>query len=178
MTTDAVPAMTTDAIPALVPDFGDTAATGRKLAIICSKGSLDMAYPALVLANAALGEGVETHLFFTFWGFDMITKSRMADLKFTMLGNTATHLPQGLGGLPGMTAMATHRMRAQLADAGVPEVPEFLEQIVASGGHLWACRMSADMMGLDTGDLFDGVEAFISASDFIEKTEGAQLLFI
>ena len=167
---------TTD--PAVVPDFGDTTSTGRKLAIICSKGNLDMAYPGLILANAALGEGVETHLFFTFWGFDMITKSRMHDLKFTMLGNTATHLPQGLGGLPGMTAMATHQMKKQIQEIGVPDVPEFLEQIVASGGHLWACRMSADMMRLDESDLSDDVEAIISAADFIEKTDGAQLLFI
>jgi peroxiredoxin family protein len=137
-----------------------------------------MAYPGLVLANAALGEGVETHLFFTFWGFDMITKSRMRDLKFTPLGNTATHMPQGLGGVPGMTAMATHMMKKQIADVGVPEVPEFLEQIVASGGHLWACRMSADMMHLTKADLYDEVEGIISAADFIEKTDGAQLLFI
>ncbi|GAA3592604.1 DsrE/DsrF/DrsH-like family protein [Kribbella ginsengisoli] len=164
--------------PAVVPDFGDATTTGRKLAIICSKGNLDMAYPGLILANAALGEGVETHLFFTFWGFDIITKSRMHDLKFTMLGNTATHLPQGLGGLPGMTAMATHQMKKQIEEVGVPGVPEFLEQIVASGGHLWACRMSADMMRLDESDLSDDVEAIISAADFIEKTAGAQLLFI
>jgi peroxiredoxin family protein len=168
----------TTTMPLAVPNFGDEAADGRKLAIICSKGNLDMAYPGLILANAALGEGVETHLFFTFWGFDMITKSRMHDLKFTMLGNTATHMPQGLGGLPGMTAMATHQMKKQIQDVGVPDVPEFLEQIVASGGHLWACRMSADMMHLDESDLYDDVEAIISAADFIEKTEGAQLLFI
>ena len=170
--------MTTQTVPAIVPDFGDDDATGRKLAIVCSKGNLDMAYPGLVLANAALGEGVETHLFFTFWGFDMITKSRMGDLKFTLLGNTATHLPQCLGGLPGMTAMATHQMKKQIAEAGVPDVPEFLEQIVASGGHLWACRMSADMMHLTESDLYEEVEGIISAADFIEKTEGAQLLFI
>jgi peroxiredoxin family protein len=170
--------MTTGTTPALVPDFDDDEAAGRKLAIICSKGNLDMAYPALVLANAALGEGVETHLFFTFWGFDMIIKARMGDLKFTMLGNTATHLPQGLGGLPGMTAMATHRMKKQIADLGVPEVPEFLDQIVASGGHLWACRMSADMMHLTREELYDGVEDIINAADFIEKTTEAQLLFI
>ena len=169
---------TVDTAPAIVPDFGDESTAGRTLAIICSKGNLDMAYPGLVLANAALGEGVETHLFFTFWGFDIITKSRMHDLKFTMLGNTATHMPQGLGGLPGMTAMATHLMRKQIADVGVPDVPEFLDQIVASGGHLWACRMSADMMHLTGDDLYDGVEAIINASDFIEKTDGAQLLFI
>ena len=170
--------MTTQATPAIVPNFDDESTTGRKLAIICSKGTLDMAYPGLILANAALGEGVETHLFFTFWGFDMITKSRMHDLKFTMLGNTATHMPQGLGGLPGMTAMATHMMRKQIAEIGVPEVPEFLDQIVASGGHLWACRMSADMMHLSEDDLYEAVEGIINASDFIEKTEGAQLLFI
>ena len=161
----------------VVPSFGN-AQTDRTLAIICSKGNLDMAYPALILANAALGEGVETHVFFTFWGFDMINKKTMADLKFTPLGNTATHMPQGLGGLPGMTAMATHQMKKQIAEVGVPEVPEFLEQIVASGGHLWACRMSADMMHLNEDDLYDGVEDIINAADFIEKTDGAQLLFI
>ena len=168
---------TTPQATPLVPSFDDVQ-TGRKLAIICSKGSLDMAYPGLILANAALGEGVETHLFFTFWGFDMINKKTMGNLKMTMLGNTATHLPQGLGGLPWMTAMATSRLKKSIAALDVPEVPDFLEQIVASGGHLWACRMSADMNHLSEEDLYDDVEGIISASDFIEKTEGAQLLFI
>src|SRR5664279_2583413 len=159
----------------VVPSFADDS-SDRTLAIICSKGNLDMAYPGLILANAALGEGIETHLFFTFWGFELINKKTMGDLKFTMLGNTATHLPQGLGGLPWMTSIATRQLKKSIADVGVPEVPEFLEQIVDSGGHLWACRMSADMNHLTMDDLCDGVEAIISAADFIEMTEGAQLL--
>ena len=163
--------------PLIVPDFG-AETTDRTLAIICSKGNLDMAYPGLILANSALGEGVATHLFFTFWGFDLITKRRMRSLKFTPLGNTATHMWQGLGGFPGMTSMATRRMKRAIGSLGVPEVPEFLDQIVASGGHLWGCRMSADMNGLTEVDLRDDVEGIISASDFIEKTSGAQLLFI
>ena len=170
--------MTTYETAPLIPSFDDEAEAGRKLAIICSKGNLDMAYPGLILANAALGEGVETHLFFTFWGFDMINKKTMGDLKFTMLGNTATHMPQGLGGLPGMTHMATSKLRKSMEDLDIPPVPEFLEQIVASGGHLWACRLSADMNHLTEDDLYDEVEGIISASDFIEKTDGAQLLFI
>lgn len=172
--------MTTDTTPSeqpVVPSF-DAPESGRKLAIICSKGSLDMAYPGLILANAALGEGVEVHLFFTFWGLDMINPKHMAHLKFTPLGNPATHMPQGLGGVPGMTSMATHQMRKAIADLDVPEVPEFLEQILASGGHLWACRMSTDMQHLSEEDLYGGIEGIISASDFIEMTEGAQLLFI
>jgi peroxiredoxin family protein len=169
--------MTETTTAPIVPSFDD-AATDRKLAIICSKGSLDMAYPGLILANAALGEGVETHLFFTFWGFDMINKKTMGDLKFTPLGNPATHMPQGMGGLPGVTAMATAKLKKSIAELDVPEVPEFLEQIVASGGHLWACRMSADMNKLTMEDLYEEVEGIISASDFIEMTDGAQLLFI
>ena len=168
---------TTERTAPLVPAFDDTA-TDRKLAIICSKGNLDMAYPGLILANAALGEGIETHLFFTFWGFEMINRKTMGHLKFTPMGNTATHVPNSLSGLPGMTAMATHQMKKQIADLDVPEVPEFLEQIHESGGHLWACRMSADMMHLVEEDLYEGVEGIISASDFMELTDGAQLLFI
>ena len=161
-----------------VPVFDDEGPSGRKLAIICSKGSLDMAYPGLVLANAALGEGIETHLFFTFWGFDMINKETMGHLKFTPVGNPATHMPPMLMGLPGMTAFATHMMKKQIEGIDVPGVPEFLEMITDSGGHLWACRMSADMMHLEEDDLYDRVEGVISAADFIELSEGAQTIFI
>lgn len=174
-----------DTAPAIIPDFDDEAVADRKLVIICSKGNLDMAYPGLVLGNAALGEGIETHLFFTFWGLDMIIKSRMNDLKFTPVGNTAMHLPVGdsrmaqfLTAIPGVSALSTSMMKRQIADLGVPEVPEFLEQIVAAGGHLWACRMSYDMLKLQDGDLYDGVEGVINATAFMEKSEGAQILFI
>ena len=184
MTTDVNTTM--DEQVSFVPSFDDEAESGRKLAIICSKGNLDMAYPALILGNAALGEGIEVHLFFTFWGFDMINRKTQGDLQFSYLGNTAmhppgmfgVHMPQGMAGLPGMTAATTRMMKKQIADLDVPEVPEFLEIIHASGGHLWACRMSADMMKLHEEDLIDEVEGIISASDFMELTDGAQLLFI
>jgi peroxiredoxin family protein len=162
----------------IVPAFDDDVATGRKLAIIVSKGSLDMAYPGLILGNAALGEGVELHLFFTFWGFDIITKGRMEDLKFSPVGNPAAHIPAALAPLPGMTTMATHMMHKSLEELDIPDVPEFLALIKASGAHIWACRLSADMNHLTLEDLWDGVDGILNASDFIEMTDGAQLLFI
>ena len=175
--------MTTTEPAPIVPVFDDDEGSDRKIAIICSKGNLDMAYPGLILSNAALGEGVETHLFFTFWGFDMIMKSRMHHLQFSPAGNAAMHLPgsdlhlpQAIA--PAMTGMATKMLKKQIADLGVPEVPDFLDQVVAAGGHLWACRLSADMFKVTQADLRDDVEGIISAADFIEKTAGAQLLFI
>ncbi len=160
-----------------VPVFDDESGN-RKLCIICSKGSLDMAYPGLVLANAALGEGIEVHLFFTFWGFDMINKNTMGHLKFTPVGNPATHMPPMLMGLPGMTSFATHMMKKQIEGIDIPDVPEFLEMITDAGGHLWACKMSADMMHIPEEDLYERVEGVISATNFIELSEGAQTLFI
>ena len=162
----------------VVPSFDDQKETDRTLAIICSKGSLDMAYPGLILGNAALGEGVDVHLFFTFWGFDIITKGRMEHLKFSPVGNPAAHMPAALAPLPGMTKMATHMMNKSLEELDIPPVPEFLELLKASGAKIWACRLSADMNHLDESDLFDGLDGIINASDFIELTEGAQLLFI
>lgn len=162
----------------IVPSFADETQTDRTLAIICSKGSLDMAYPGLILGNAALGEGVDVHLFFTFWGFDIITKGRMEHLKFSPVGNPAAHMPAALAPLPGMTKMATHMMNKSLEELDIPPVPEFLELLKASGAKIWACRLSADMNHLDESDLFDGLDGIINASDFIELTEGAQLLFI
>ena len=94
-----------------VPDFGKESNPDRHIAFICSKGNLDMAYPALVMGNAALGEGVKTSFFFTFWGMDMIIKSRQDHLMFSPAGNSAMHLPgsdmhfpQSMSLLPGMTA--------------------------------------------------------------------------
>lgn len=177
-----------------IPNFDE--GTDRKLCIICSKGNLDMALPGLVLANAALGEGIETHLFFTFWGLDMVVESRMDHLQFSAVGNTAMHLPdiplpggrklatkdarmpQLAAMLPGMTQLATKMMHATIEDIGVPPVREFLDQIEASGAHLWACKMAMDMGGLTKDDLYAGVEDVINAGDFIIMAEGAQLLFI
>jgi peroxiredoxin family protein len=170
----------TDTVPAemIVPSFDDDVETDRTLAIICSKGSLDMAYPGLILGNAALGEGVGVHLFFTFWGFDMITKGRMEHLVFSPVGNPATHIPAALAPLPGLAKMATSQMQKAMDALEIPPVPEFLELVKASGAKIWACRLSADMNHLTMDDLWDGVDGIINASDFIEMTDGAQLLFI
>jgi peroxiredoxin family protein len=167
----------TDTAPAIVPDFGDDAEQ-RKMAFVCSKGTLDMAYPALIMASGALEQGVETHLFFTFWGMDMINKETMGHLKFTPVGNTATHMPQALTPLPGMTTMATHRMRKQLEELDIPDIPAFLTHLSEMGCHLWACKMSVDMFDLDEEDMIDELDGILNVSDFVEIIEGAQTMFI
>lgn len=149
----------------------------RKLCMVVSRGTLDGAYPALIMANAAAAEGIDTHLFFTFWGMDVITKSKMDKLSVTPVGNTSMPIPQALAPMPGMATMATKMMRKQIADLDVPAVPEFMEMLRDMGVQMWACRMSVDMMDLTMDDFFDGVQDIISAGDFMELNEGGQVMF-
>ena len=150
----------------------------RKLSIIVSKGSLDMAYPGLVLANAARMMGVEADLFFTFWGMDIIAKKKVDNLKVTPVGNPAMHMPQMLGVLPGVSSLATSMMSKELDKLDMPPVHEFIEMVHDAGAGIYACRMASDMMHLEKEDLIDEVDDIIGAMEFLELSEGAQLLFI
>ena len=161
----------------IVPDFGDDE-EDRKIAFVCSKGSLDMAYPGLIMASGALELGIETHIFFTFWGMDMINKKTMGKLKFSPVGNPATHMPAALAPIPGMTTMATHQMKKQMDDLDIPDIPTFLEHLQDMGCHLWACKMSVDMFDLTEDDMIDGLDGVLNVGEFMEIIEGAQTMFI
>lgn len=153
----------------------------RKLAIIVSKGSLDMAYPPLILANAARMSGVDVDLFFTFWGLDIITKKKMGKLHIATVGNPNMHpwfhIPTLIGILPGMSALATWMMNREIAKLDFPPIPEFVEMVSDAGARLYGCKMSMDMMRLTKADLVDSAEV-LSAMEFIEMSNGAQTLFI
>jgi peroxiredoxin family protein len=150
----------------------------RKLSIIVSKGSLDMAYPGLVLANAARMLGIDADLFFTFWGMDVISKSKVDHLKVTPVGNPAMHMPNLVGVLPGVSSLATGMMMKEIDKLDMPPIHEFLTMVHDAGCGIYACQMASDMMHLDREDLIEEVDEIIGAMDFLEKSEGAQLLFI
>lgn len=162
----------------------------RRIAFICSKGDLDMAYPALVMGWAALGNGVDVTIFFTFWGLDLITKRRVEHLEIAPVANTSFKLrlmglptgnmgiPNLLGILPGMTAFASWFMKRKMKKLGVPPVREYIEMLHDAGAKMYACRMTVDMFGLKKEDFLPQVDDIVTASDFIDMTEGAQIIFI
>lgn len=162
----------------------------RKMAFICSKGTLDMAYPALIMGWAALGNGIDVTLFFTFWGMDLINKHRVDKLELAPVANTSMKMsmmgvktgnlgiPNIMGVLPGMTAFATKLMRDKIADLDVPPVGEFMQMLADAGAHMYGCKMSVDMMGLTKDDFIPGVKDIVTAAEFIDMTEDTQIIFI
>ena len=150
----------------------------KKVSIICSKGSLDMAYPGLILANAARMSGIDATIFFTFWGLDIITKKKIDNLKVSPVGNPSMGMPTVLGGLPGMQWMATKMMKKQIDKLDIPPVSEMIETLGDAGAELYACRLAAEMMGLGEKDFVPQVDSIISAMDFFDKSHGANIIFI
>jgi peroxiredoxin family protein len=160
------------------------------VAFICSKGDLDMAYPALIMGWAALGNGIDVTIFFTFWGMDLINKARVKRLELAPVANTSMKMslmgiktgnlgiPNLMGMLPGMTAFATKLMNDKMAALEVPTVDEYLQMLVDAGANLYACKMSVDMFGLKKEDFIDGVKDIVTASDFMDLSDGAQIIFI
>jgi peroxiredoxin family protein len=162
----------------------------RKIAFICSKGDLDMAYPALVMGWAALGNGIDVTIFFTFWGMDIINKKRQkrlelspitkTSMKMSMMGLPTGNLgiPNIMSIIPGMTAFTSWFMKKKIAEVQAPPVDEYLQMLVDGGANLYACKMSVDMFGQSMDDFVDGVQDIVTAGDFMDMTEGAQIILI
>lgn len=149
----------------------------RKIAIIASHGGLDEAYPALILANAARQSGIDAFLFFTFWGLDVITEAKVDHLHVNLAGNPTSGMPTMLAGLPGMEGFAARMMKKQMEELDLPSVREMLQILDESGAELFACELAMKMFKRTKEDLLPQVKDVITAGDFYELSEGAQIIF-
>jgi peroxiredoxin family protein len=157
----------------------------EKVCMICAKGSLEDVYATLVMANGAVMEGIETKVFFTFFGLEGITKKNMLKLHTATTGNPAMRMPGGLpfptmlGGLPGVEAGVSKMMRNQMEELDMPPVDEFLEMITAGGGEIFACKLAVDMFKLEKEDLHEEVDSIITIGEFYEMCDGdgTQIIF-
>ena len=149
----------------------------KKVSIIVSKGSLEDIYPGLIMANGARMEGIETMVFFTFFGLEAIIKKRQKGIKVATVGNPAMHMPTILGAIPGMSAFATSMMKKEMEKLDIPPIDEFMEMLDAAGAKIYACKAAMDMFHYTESDLIDEVEKILTVGEFYELSAGAQIIF-
>ncbi|MBO0690511.1 MAG: DsrE/DsrF/DrsH-like family protein [Candidatus Dormibacteraeota bacterium] len=154
----------------------------KKACIIASKGSLDWAYPPLILGSAAAAAGMDAAVFFTFYGLNIIHKDFKKRLKVNPVGNPAMPMPVPMAdtftSMPGMKDMATAMMKSKFRKKGVVEIEELLDVCRASGVRLIACAMTIEVFGFTESDFLDGVE-FGGAGAFMSEARRSHVtLFI
>lgn len=152
----------------------------QKMLFILSKATIENVYAAFIMANGARMEGIESEIFFTFFGLEAIQKKKLNDLRVATVGNPAMHIPTMLGGLPGMEALTTKMMKKEMEKLDMPPVDEFLEILSDSGCKLWACKLAVEMFKLTPEDMIDEIDGIITVGDFYSRAnqENTHLLFI
>ena len=131
----------------------------ERAGFICVKDTIDGAYPSLVLGINAARQGMETKIFHSFMGLNMVMQGAAERAKF---------FPPGvMGAIPGMSSIATGMMKKKIDKANIPSLAELQEMAMLEGVELIACKMTVDMMELDEAKLIEGVTVW-TAEDFLK----------
>ena len=138
----------------------------ERAAFICVKDTLDGAYPSLVLAINAARQGMESKVFYSFMGLNLVLEGGSARAKF---------FPPGvMGAIPGMTRIANGMMKKKIDKANIPSLGELQEVAQLEGVELIACKMTVDMMEIDESKLIDGVTVW-TAEEFLKYAKDCQI---
>jgi peroxiredoxin family protein len=154
----------------------------RRAAFIASKGTLDWAYPPLILSTTAAASGMETAVFFTFYGLNIIHRDFERKLKVDPVGNPAMPMPfpvpDLLTAMPGMVPVATKMMKRRFAKHNVAGIGELLDAAREAEVRLIACQMTMEVFGYEAGDFIDGVEFGGAAAFLSQARRGHVTLFV
>ncbi len=141
----------------------------EKAAFICVKDTLDGAYPSLVLGINAARQGMETKIFYSFMGMNLVLEGGFDRAKF---------FPPGvMGAIPGMTSIATGIMKKKIEQANIPSLEDLQEMAQIEGVDLIACKMTVDMMDIDEKKLIKGVTVWTAEEFLIYAKECKICLF-
>ncbi len=149
----------------------------KKMALIATKGTLDWAYPPLILSSTAAALGWEVQVFCTFYGLSLLRKD-LGGLKVSPLANPAMPMPVPMPVfvqmLPGMEAMATMMMKAKMKSKGVASLEELRSLCLEAEVKFIACQMTVDLFDFKPSDFIDGID-YGGATTFLDFAGSADV---
>ena len=147
----------------------------KKMSIIATKGTLDMAYPPLILASTAAAFDYEVTVFHTFWGLDILHEERSSNLKLSSVGNPNMPVPNAVAAIPGMDRVTTKLMERRIEDNNTATIEELVETSLDMGVEFQACQMTIELMGYDEDDFYDGVTTGVGAATALQDMAEADI---
>lgn len=149
----------------------------KKMAIIATKGTLDWAYPPLILSSTAAALGYDVQVFCTFYGLALLRKD-LDTIRISPLANPAMPMPVPMPvlvqALPGMEAMATMMMKKKMKTKGVASLVELRSLCLEAGVKFIACQMTVDLFDYEASDFIDGID-YGGAATFLEFAGSADI---
>jgi len=134
----------------------------KKLAIIVHSGTLDRLYCAFILGSTATALDMETHLYFTFWGLNMLVKGGLEK-----------------AGLPATYKHMEEQLKKQLQEMKYPTLYEMLKRMKASGLlKIYACSPTLKMFGIKKEDLIPEVDEIAGAATFLDLASDADITLL
>ena len=144
---------------------GTSSSGARRAAIIVHSGDLDRVMSALILGNGALAMGLETTLFFTFWGLLRLRRGGLERAPLSKMN---------------LLGLGRWLMQRRMRRAKVASLARLLEDYRALGGKVIACEMTMEVMGLKREDLQqEWIDSYGTVGTFVNEAKDAAItLFI
>ena len=157
----------------------------NKLSMLVFSGDLDKVIAAFIIATGAVAMGMDTVMFFSFWGTSVLrdAKKRVGG-KDTFGKMFGTMLPKGMGQVKlskmNMGGMGTAMMKSLMKKKNVASLEQFLEMAEELGVRILICEMSMDLMGFKREEMIDYKNlTYCGVAKFLEEAANSKVqLFI
>ena len=154
-----------------------------RAALVVFSGDLDRVMAAFVIATGAAAAGLQTSIFFTFWGLSAIKRKAASavhkGLKQRMFALMTADSSESLGTSKlNFMGMGSRMLRSMMKEQGIASLEELMAMARELGVKTTACTMSMDAMGVAREELVDGLE-YGGVAAFLADASRARLsLFI
>ena len=154
-----------------------------KLVIFAWSGDLDRIWPTFILATTAAAMGMQTTVFFTFWGLFPLVKNEVHITGENWMQRMMSVMNRGGTEHLGLSKMnfagaGPAMMKRLAAEHHVASPQELLEVARDLGVTLIPCQMTMDLLGLERDDLIEGLAEPAGAATALAQAQDSLTLFI
>jgi peroxiredoxin family protein len=152
-----------------------------KCTIVVFSGEVDKAFAAFTLATTAASMGMETEMFFTFWGLNILRRKRWLSGKNLLQKLMSLLNRGGADRLPlsryNMLGLGPALMKIMMRRSKVPDIPEMLKLAKQLGIKILACNTTFAFMGFKEEDFIEGIDKFVGAAYFLGESKEARVSY-
>jgi peroxiredoxin family protein len=152
----------------------------NKATLIVMSGDFDKVFGAFTIAIASAAAGLDTTIFFTFWGIKAIQKGNLTGtgLFGKMLGLINRG---GIGRLNpshfSFGGIGRWMFKKMMTDKKVAGMEELRQTCIDLGVHFLVCKTSMDVMEIKRSDLIDAVEDVVGAATAVANASESKVQF-